>query len=163
MCYEAALTRKDRPSALIFTRQNLPLLERRQGFAPEEILKGAYVVSGEENDKLVIVATGSETWLAVEAAKSLATKGIKARVVSMPCMELFLEQPEPVRNQIIPPGSKRVSIEAGITLGWERITGAGGLTIGLDHYGASAPGEIIAEKFGFTPKAVEEKITKWLK
>jgi transketolase len=112
---------------------------------------------------LVLVATGSEVALACEAKKLLASKGIKARVVSMPCMEKFFEQPQSYREAILPAAAKKVSIEAGITMGWHIIVGSGGLTIGLDHYGASAPGELLAEKFGFTPGAVAQKIEAWLK
>ena len=163
LCYEAALTRKDGPSTLIFTRQGLPPIERDATTKPEDVLKGGYVAYGKENSELVIVATGSEVWVAIEAAKTLATKGTKARVVSMPCVELFLKQDAAYRESLIPAKSKRVSIEAGITTGWERIVGSDALLIGINHYGASAPGELLAEKFGFTPTAVTTKIETWLK
>jgi len=162
MTYMAALESKSAPSVMLFTRQDLPLLERPKGFVPEDILKGAYVVSDAEKPQVVFVATGSEVWVAVESAKQLAQKGIQARVVSMPCVELFLKQPEAYRAALLPKGVKRVLIEAGTTVGWERVVGSDALLLGINHYGASAPGGLLAEKFGFTPPTVIEKVTKWL-
>lgn len=162
MSYMAALESKSTPSALLFTRQNLPQLNRPAGFNPDDILKGAYVVEGAENTDLVLIATGSEVSLAADAAAILKNSGRKARVVSMPCVELFRKQPKQVQEAIIPPSARKVSIEAGITCGWERITGTDGLNIGIDHFGASAPGEVLAQKFGLVPDAVADKILKWL-
>jgi len=162
MTYMAALESKSAPSVMLFTRQDLPLLERPKGFVPEDILKGAYVVSDAEKPQVVFVATGSEVWVAVESAKQLAQKGILARVVSMPCVVLFLKQPEAYRAALLPKGVKRVLIEAGTTVGWERVVGSDALLLGINHYGASAPGGLLAEKFGFTPPTVIEKVTKWL-
>lgn len=158
MSYYAALSDKHAPSALIFTRQNVPPLERPKTFSPDDVLKGAYVVSGADCSDLVLVATGSEVGLAVEAAKILASKGKSARVVSMPCVEAFLNQDKAYRESVVPAKAKKVSIEAGITMGWERIVGSDAILIGVDHYGASAPGELIAEKFGFTGPAIAERI-----
>ena len=162
MSYWAALQTKNRPSTLVFTRQNVPALERPAAFNPDDVMRGGYVVCGETAAELTIVATGSEVWLAIDAAKLLAQKGVQARIVSMPCVERFLEQDKSYRDSIIPPTSKRVSIEAGITMGWERIVGSDALLIGINHYGASAPGELLAEKFGFTPAAVAERISSYL-
>lgn len=161
MCYYAALTKKERPSTLLFTRQNISPFERTKDFSPDSILRGGYVVSGLEHSDLVIVATGSEVGLACEAAKILAAQGTSARVVSLPCWELFFEQEKNYRDSVIPPKARKVSIEAGITLGWERIVGSDALMIGVDHYGASAPGEVIAEKFGFNSQAIAKKISDW--
>ncbi len=162
MCYFAALQAKRNPSAMLLTRQNLPPLERPANFNPDSVLKGAYVVSGEEHTDFVIVASGSEVWVAHEAQKKLIQKGIKARVVSMPCMELFLKQDQSYRESIIPPAARKVSIEAGVTATWDRVIGSEGtLKIGVDHFGASAPGEVLAEKFGITPEAVEKRIREW--
>jgi len=161
MSYYAALEKKKAPSTLLFSRQNLPALEREATFNPDQIMKGGYIVTGSDCDDLVLVASGSEVWVAVEAAKML---GQKARVVSMPCMELFLEQDKGYRESIIPAKAKKVSIEAGITAVWDRVVGSErALKIGIEHYGASAPGELLAEKFGFTPDAVKKKIEAWLK
>lgn len=162
LSYEAALTRKNGPAALLFTRQGVPALDRDPGCNVEDALKGGYVVRGTANSELTLVATGSEVWVALEAAKQLESTGIKARVVSMPCVELFLQQDQSYRDQVIPPSSRKVSIEAGITTGWERIVGRDGLKIGIDHYGASAPGEVLAEKFGFTPAGVLVRVKEWL-
>ncbi len=155
MCYMAVLQRKKGPSCLLLTRQNLPALERPADFKPEDVLKGAYRVHGPANAETVIVATGSEVWVAVEAAKQL---GGSVSVVSMPCMGLFFDQDESYREALIPKKAKKVSIEAGLTLGWERVVGSDAVMIGIDHFGASAPGELLAEKFGFTPEAVVKRI-----
>jgi len=163
MSYYAALEHKHGPTTLVFTRQNLPPLERPAGFSADDILRGAYPVLNEDAGEVVIVATGSEVWLAVAAAKLLAADNVRAKVVSMPCVELFLAQDERWRNQLLPPGAKKISIEAGVTTGWERIVGSNSLRLGIDHYGASAPGELLAEKFGFTPAAVHSRIGTWLK
>jgi transketolase len=160
LCYYSALSMKDRASTLLFTRQNVVPLKREK-LDQESILKGGYVVSGSAETSLVIIATGSEVALAYDAAQELAKDGIKARVVSLPCQELFLKQDQAYRDSVIPPKAKKVSIEAGLTYGWERIVGGSGLKIGIDHYGASAPGELLAEKFGFTPASVVAKIKAW--
>lgn len=163
MSYYAALIRKDRPATLVFSRQNVTPLLRAENFDPDNILKGAYIVSGAECSDLVLVATGSEVGLAVEVSATLKAQGIQSRVVSMPCVELFKEQSKSYQDSILPPKSKKVSIEAGITLGWERIVGSDGLMVGVDHYGASAPGEVVAEKFGFSAAAVANKVIGWRK
>jgi len=162
MAYQIALEQKHRPSTLIFSRQSLPPLERPANFNPDSLRRGAYTLVEATNPEIVIVATGSEVWLAVDAAKNLTAEGHKVRVVSMPSLELFREQDASYQLELLPPNAKKVSIEAGITLGWERIVGSDGLTIGIDHYGASAPGELLAQKFGFTPNAVTERIKAWL-
>ena len=162
LSYVMAVESKDRPSALLFTRQGVPPLERDASFSPDEIKKGAYVLSGKAETSRVIVATGSEVWLASAAAKILEEAGTPFRVVSAPCLEAFHRLPKASQEEIIPSGARVVSIEAGVTTCWRGITGADGLQIGIDHYGASAPGGVLAEKFGFTPEAVTEKIKEWL-
>ena len=147
---------------LIFSRQNLPVLARPSSFSPDDVLKGAYVITECSQPKLVLAATGSEVGAAVEAAALLEAEGTPTRVVSIPCVELFQKQPEAYRASLFPAGVKTVVVEAGSTLGWKSILGADTLAIGIDHYGASAPGELLAEKFGFTGKAVKEKVSKWL-
>ncbi len=163
MSYYAALLRKNGPSTILCTRQDVPALERPTSFKPEDILKGAYVVYDSGKPEVVIVATGSEVWVAVAAAKLLEQGGVKVRVVSMPCQESFLEQDKAYRDSVIPPTAKKISLEAGLSWGWERIVGSDGLSIGLDHFGASAPAGVLAEKFGFMPEAVKEKIQSWIK
>jgi transketolase len=162
LAYWSALNLKNRPSALLFTRQDLPTIDRGQNFDTHNVEKGGYIVSGKENNSLVLVASGSEVWVAVEAAKLLAEKGVKARVVSMPCVELFNEQTDKYKEEVIPNNAKKVVIEAGISLGWQAIVGKDALFICQDTYGASAPGELLAEKFGFTLQQVVSKINTWL-
>ncbi len=162
MSYYAALIHKHGPSTLIFSRQNLPALARPAAFTPDDVLKGAYVVKECAQPKLVLAATGSEVATAVEAAALLEAEGTPTRVVSMPCVELFKKQPDGYKASLFPTGVKTAVVEAGSTLGWKSILGADVLAIGIDHYGASAPGELLAEKFGFTGKAVKEKVSAWL-
>jgi transketolase len=161
--YLAALELKKSPSALLFTRQNLPPLEGSRSANFDDILKGGYVVHDTPGADTGIVATGSEVWVAIEVAKSLNSKGKKIRVVSLPCVELFMNQSAAYRENVLPASFKKVSLESGITMGWREIVGANGLCLGIDHYGASAPADRLADEFGFTPKKVEEKVSAWLR
>lgn len=158
LCYFQALKIKNAPSCLLFTRQNVPPLAKPTGFSSKDIERGAYAIYGNSEANLVLVATGSEVWVAIEAAKILETEGKKVKVVSMPCVELFLKQPQAFREELIPSKAKKVSIEAASTFGWERVVGSDSIRIGIDHFGASAPGELLAEKFGFTPQTVVERV-----
>ncbi len=162
-CYLAALAQKSAPSALLFTRQNLPALEGSRSAPFENILKGGYVVHDFPDANVAIVATGSEVWVAIEAAKQLTAKGEKVRVVSMPCVELFNKQSAAYRESVLPAKCRKVSLEAGITTGWREVVGAEGLCIGIDHFGASAPADRLATEFGFIPAKVEERIAIWLR
>ncbi len=159
----AAALRAEGTVVLALTRQGL------EPFSPElaeriNLEKGAYVLSDEEGFELMLIATGSEVNLALESASMLRDKGIKVRVVSMPSRELFLKQDSSYREQVLPSESrKRVLIEAGTTFGWEGFTGAEGLIIGIDHFGLSAPYKVLAEKFGFSPDAVTERIQRHFK
>lgn len=164
VCYWQALNIKDGPSALLLTRQNTNPIERPAGFNPDDILRGAYIVSGGDQSDLVFVASGSEVGLAALASRLLAATGVQSRVVSMPCQEIFKCQPEKYQKLLIPPGARKVCVEAGSPSAWDFLENKGPcLRIGLDHFGASAPAEILAEKFGFTPQAVFEKVRQWLK
>ena len=140
------------PSSLVLTRQKVPFLGERA--VPVE--RGAYVIHGDAQavPEVVLIATGSEVSLAIDAAKLLETRGTSVRVVSMPSMELFAAQDAAYRDAIIPPQSARVSIEAGATFGWQRWVGERGATIGVDHFGASAPAGEVASEFGFTAENV---------
>jgi transketolase len=158
MCYYSALERKKGPSVLVFTRQNLPALERPATFTPDDILKGAYVVYEPTNPKAVVVATGSEVGTAVEAAKALTAEGKPVRVVSMPCTQLFMAQDKKFKENLLPTSLPLAVVEAGATLGWTSIVGRNALVVGIDHYGASAPGELLCEKFGFSTSAVKAQI-----
>ncbi|MEI6517718.1 MAG: transketolase C-terminal domain-containing protein, partial [bacterium] len=167
-CYYAALTHKHGPSTLIFSRQNLPSLTRPASFSPDDVLKGGYILKEgilkeSPQPKLVLVATGSEVGAAVEAATMLeAEGGHSVQVVSMPCVELFTAQSAAYKAELFPAGARIAVVEAGVTLGWSSILGRDALAIGIDHYGASAPGEILAEKFGFTGQAIKERIAAWI-
>ena len=160
-----AVTRKDAPTAFALTRQKLPAVKRDASFDPKNALKGAYIAQEATGGKpdIVIIATGSEVQLAVGARERLEKNGKKVRVVSAPCLEVFDKQDAAYRDSVLPPGTKRVSIEAGITTPWRKYVGDTGLALGIDHYGASAPDKILAQKFGFTVDAVTERIEAWSK
>jgi transketolase len=149
--WELALNRNDGPVALLLTRQDVPTLESHRG----EVAKGGYVFR--EGDDVTLIATGSELHVALDAADDLGTTGISARVVSLPCWELFEEQSADYRSTTLGT-APRVAIEAGATFGWERIVGDSGLIIGIDRFGASAPDTVIAEELGFTGEAVAAKV-----
>jgi transketolase len=144
--WKAALEREDGPVALALTRQKVPTLE---GTTVDGVARGAYVVHDPDDDpELILIATGSEVSVAVEAAGRL---DIPTRVVSMPCWELFEAQPSEYRDDVLPPDVKaRISIEAGVALGWHKWVGDDGDSISIEHYGASAPGATVLEEFGFT-------------
>ncbi len=159
-----AIERKDGPTVFSLTRQKLPNLKRDAGFDARSMLRGAYVLAeaaGGTPD-LVIVATGSEVQLAVGAKERLEKQGRHVRVVSGLCMEVFAAQDLAYRQSVLPKGVRKVSIEAGSTQPWLAAVGHDGLAIGLDHFGASAPDKVLAEKFGFTVDAVTAKIEGWL-
>ena len=150
--YEKLLTRRNRPVGLALTRQNVPILD---GTSAEGVANGAYVLADSDGDpQVVLIGTGSEVQLAVEAQKALQEKGIAARVVSMPCMEWFDEQPQGYRDSVLPPSVPRVSVEAGIAMPWYRIVGDTGEIISLEHFGASADYEVLYTEFGITAEAV---------
>ncbi len=154
----AAALEADGPVALLLTRQDLAPYDAETA-AKVDVSKGAFVISDEEDFDIVLVATGSEVSLALESAKLLRNEGVRVRVVSMPSQELFLAQSEEYREDVLPSWCPcYASIEAGTTYGWHRFIGADGLAIGLDHFGASAPYKVLAEKFGFTPQAVFDRI-----
>jgi len=137
------------PVALVLTRQALPVLDPKQFSVSDGVAKGAYVLVDEPDPGLVLVATGSEVHLALQAARALAKSGIRARVVSMPSWELFAKQPVEYRDSVLPLNIPKLAIEAGATLGWYKWVGRTGDIIGLDHFEASAPGEVVMAKMGF--------------
>jgi transketolase len=160
-CWQAVLENTDRPAGLILTRQNVPVFPRGEdGFNPtDDVKKGGYVLVDAEdgNPDVVLVGTGSEVQLAVQARELLAEKGVKARVVSMPCREWFDAQESSYRESVIPPNIKaRVSVEAGVAQGWREIVGDHGRIVSLDHYGASAEFARIYREFGITAQAVAD-------
>jgi transketolase len=153
-----ALERRNGPTVLVLSRQNLPVLERPAGFDPRRILDGAYVLSDAANADLVLIATGSEVELALAAKKLLESKGRRVRVVSAPCLEAFEALSASAREAVLGKGIRRVSIEAGRTPPWRSIVGEGGLTIGIDRFGASAPQAALAEHLGLTAEQVAARI-----
>ncbi len=153
--WEIALNRHNGPTALILTRQDLPTLERDRG----GVAKGAYVLR--DGADVTLIATGSEVAVAMDVAALLAEADIETRVVSMPSWELFDAQ-DPVYRAAVLGTAPRISLEAGATLGWHRYVGDAGLTIGIDHFGASAPAEVLATKFGFTAGQVAVKVRSHL-
>ncbi len=148
--WHMALERKDGPTALILSRQDLPIMPRNHS----GVKRGAYVVSDAENAKVILIASGSEVHVALEAAEALKAEGIGARVVSMPCIEAFREQDKTYQDSILTPGVKRVAIEAAVPQPWYEWVGLDGAVIGMTGFGASAPAEVLFEKFGFTASNV---------
>lgn len=152
-----ALARRDGPTAILLTRQNLPALPRPKDFDPNTMHQGAYVVSDAAEPSLVLIATGSEVSLALEAKALLETRGQKVRVVSAPCLELFTRQSKAVIDSVLG-SAPRVTLEAGSTAMWHRWLGGKGIALGIDHFGASAPAGELAQHFGFTAEAVTQQI-----
>ena len=154
--WRIALARDDGPTAICLTRQGLPTLDRSVYGAVEGTRKGGYVLADVDSPDVVLIATGSEVELALRAQDDLRTSGVAARVVSMPCVELFQAQDEAYRAEVLPVGVPRVSVEAGVTFGWSDIVGPGGASVGIDRFGASAPGNVVADKLGMNvPNIVE--------
>ena len=149
------LKRKRNPAGIVLTRQNLPVVDRTK-FAPASLTaKGGYVLSPVSNPQAVIIATGSEVQFALEAQTELAAAGIAVNVVSMPSVEWFKEQPKSYQDEVLPPSLKaRVSVEAGLTMGWREFVGDQGVSVGIDHYGASADYQTLYREFGITTEAV---------
>lgn len=154
-CWQLAVGSPKTPSILALTRQALP--HQRNSYAAENMCaKGAYILREANGGKpaVVLMATGSEVMLAVEAQAQLEAKGIATRVVSVPCMELFMQQSPAYRASVLGEGVKRIAIEAAIEQGWEKLLGDNGVFIGMKSFGASAPAEVLYEKFGITTAAI---------
>ena len=151
--WELALNRTDGPVALILTRQNVPTLD------PGDATLGGYRVK--DGTDVTLIGTGSEVATCLEAATTLEGAGVSAAVVSLPCWEIFAAQSSSYRESVLG-SAPRVSVEAGSTLGWDRWVGSDGLSIGIDHFGASAPAEVLAEEFGFTGDSVAARVESFL-
>jgi transketolase len=152
-----AVETRDRPSVLVLSRQNLPILDRSQYAGAEGLRRGAYVLSDPTPvvPQLILLASGSEVHLVVDAERLLRQRGIFARVVSMPSWELFEAQPEDYRASVLPPAIRaRLAVEAGIEQGWRRYVGDGGAILGIEKFGASAPGPTVLREYGFTAEHV---------
>lgn len=161
VCWRTVLEHHDRPAGLALTRQPLPVLERGDGAyaSAEGAARGGYVLADcrEGTPDVILVATGSEVHIALEARELLAAEGCDARVVSLPCREWFAEQPYPYQDAVLPPDVRaRVSVEAAVAQGWRDVVGDAGRTVSLEHFGASAAYERLYEEFGITPRAVAD-------
>ncbi len=161
--WKAALARTDGPCALLLSRQSLPVIDQETCAPASNTEKGGYVLCDPPSGtaRVIIIATGSEVALALSAQKELEKEGIPARVVSIPCVERFDAMPEDYRNEVLPGDiSMRIVIEAGIPMGWERFAGSSGIIMGIDRFGASAPGPVVYKEYGFTVDAVVKAAKK---
>jgi transketolase len=161
--WRIAIKRRHSPTALAFSRQKVALIDRTKFASADGTLKGAYVLAEASNEelKLILIATGSEVGLAMEARERLEAEGVATRVVSMPCWELFDEQDADYRESVLPKSVKaRLAIEAGVSLGWSKYVGDAGDTLTVDKFGASAPAEVVFREYGFTVENVVEKAKK---
>lgn len=164
------IIKRGKPAGIALSRQNLPVIDRDIYESTSEVKHGAYVLSHADNSdqnncQVILIATGSEVYLALSAQEALISMGVKARVVSAPCLEWFMEQPVSYREQVLPSSVKaRVSIEAGISQPWYRFIGDAGVAVSLEHFGASASAPLLFKEFGFTieniVKAAQESIAK---
>jgi transketolase len=164
--WRVALAHRDGPVALALTRQKLPVLDRTELADADGVARGAYVLADAEGERpdILLIASGSEVHLALEAREQLAEQGVEARVVSMPSWELFDLQPPIYRDQVLSPTvTARLAIEAGVPQGWQRYVGTTGEVIGLDRFGASAPYKTLMEKFGFTAENIVSRALALLK
>jgi len=157
--WQVAIERSAGPTALLLSRQGLPVLEEARNAGADGVARGAYIlVDGEGGaPQIVLVATGGEVSLALDAHRELVQRGIRVRVVSMPSWELFAEQTDDYRRQVLPPSIPRLAVEAGVTLGWRDVVGDNGAVIGIDRFGASAPGAEVAQHLGLTAEAIVKK------
>jgi transketolase len=157
--WRAAIDRRHQPVALVLTRQNVPVLDREKYASAEGLRRGGYVLADPEggDPEVILIATGSEVALALEAHEELLADGVRSRVVSLPSWELFDRQDQAYRDEVLPPDiSARVSVEEASTIGWDRYVGFGGTKIGMHTFGTSAPLKDVQTKFGFTPDKVAE-------
>lgn len=158
--WRVALERRTGPTALILTRQKVPTLDQTKFGSADLLVKGAYVLadSGQPQLRLILIATGSEVDVALQAKNLLEAKGIGTRVVSMPCWKFFREQPRSYRDAVLPPQLKaRLAVEAASPMGWLEWVGEAGAVLGIERFGASAPGEVVLKQFGFGPENVAAK------
>lgn len=162
VAWQVALADRQRPTALALSRQNLPIVDRKSHGAAEGVARGGYVLAAEEGSlQALLIASGSEVSLVLAARELLQQEGIATRVVSLPCWELFDEQPQEYRHLVLPPScSSRLAVEAAIAFGWERYVGDGGEILAMDGFGASAPADQLMEHFGFTVDQVVARVRK---
>jgi len=154
-----ALYRRSGPTAFALSRQKLPNIPREAGFEPRVMLRGAYTIADSAGaPTLVLIASGSEVEVAMGVKKILEGEGERVRVVSALCWDQFEREDAAYRDAVLPPGVRRVVIEAGVTAPWHAVVGEGGLVVGRDDFGASAPDKVLQKEFGFTPDAIARKI-----
>jgi transketolase len=157
--WRLALERKG-PSFFALSRQDLPVIDPAGRDLYAAVSHGAYVLEDVDSPQVVLIGTGAEVWPCVEAAKLLAAEGIRARVVSFPSWKLFEEQTAEYKASVLPAGVPRLAVEAGSTLGWWKYVGLDGDVVGLDRFGASAPGPRVLAELGFTPENVAARAKK---
>ncbi|MBI5640115.1 MAG: transketolase [Nitrospirae bacterium] len=163
--WKVAITDSTRPHALILSRQNLPVLDRKKYAAAENVSKGGYILSDSKGKPdIILLSTGAEIHPVLAAADELRTSGIKVRVVNMACFEIFERQPAAYKNSVLPPDvERRLAVEAAASLAWYKYVGLKGDVIGMDRFGASAPAKVLFEKFGFTKENITARAKKLLK
>jgi transketolase len=159
------IIKRDKAAGLLLSRQNLPVINRSLYKSTAEVGRGAYALNEVSSPDVLIIASGSEVSIALKASEELAQKGLKARVISAPCLEWYREQEQGYKDLLMPKSVKaRVSVEAGIAQGWHEFIGDSGVAISLEHYGASASAPVLFKEFGFTAEAVvkacQESISK---
>ena len=157
VAWRVAVETRDRPVALILTRQNVPTLNRSEFASADGLHRGAYILADvpQGNPQIILIASGSEVGLIVAAHQKLQEQQISVRLVSMPCWELFEAQSRDYRESVFPPSVRaRLAVEAGVTQGWHRYVGDRGDVIGVDRFGASAPGPVVMREYGFTVEHV---------
>jgi len=160
VAWRVAVETKGQPVLLVLTRQNVPTLDRTRMASADGLRRGAYVLSDAPDGKpeLVLIASGSEVSLIVEAADRLRSEGVAVRCVSMPSWELFEKLSRPERDQVIPPSVRaRLAVELGVAQGWDRYVGEHGDVLGIERFGASAPADVLLKAYGFTVDAVVER------
>lgn len=164
VAWKMAMQHKDGPVVLVLTRQKAPTLAVTKANAAQGVKRGGYILSEADSGQpsLILIATGYEVHLALQAQTALEAKGVATRVVSLPCWEIFDAQSPAYQQEILPPNVPKISLEAGVTLGWRKYVGFDGVTIGLGRFGASAPGQIVYEKLGFTVENIVSQADKIL-
>jgi transketolase len=166
VAWRVAIENRNRPVVLVFTRQDVPTIDRSQYASPEGLRRGAYILADAPQNRpdVILIATGSEVSLILAAQQKLAEQGINARTVSMPCWELFEAQSREYREEVLPPSVRaRLAVEAGISQGWCKYTGDKGDVLCIDHFGQSAPGKVLFEKYGFTVDNIVSRALKLLR
>jgi transketolase len=166
VAWRVAIESRNRPIALVLTRQELPILDRARYGSAEGLRRGAYILEEAPGGKpdVILIATGSEVSLITAAQQRLSEQGVAARTVSMPSWELFDAQPQEYREEILPPSIQaRLAVEAGVSQGWRKYVGDMGDMIGLDHFGTSAPAKVVFEKFGYTVDNVVARATRLIR